>query len=191
MLYLNVQDAPVAEALGVDYTLIDYQGVLYPARPRVVFLPGTLLRYRSGPSLVRGYHFDLNSHSGVLEQLLWSGWRETFTVSGRYRATCFPLSQETVQGFDRVHRGIATVGATVEPYPNSVWAWDFHQWLQGLWAHTRWYAWQETEPPQWATHTWRSYLTRKWRISPLRAVGEEQVRLRQVWHDLLGHKTPA
>ena len=192
MIYLDVQDVPEAIHRGYgEITLVDYSGDLYPELPRQEFLPRNLLWCRRIEPVQLGFHFDLSAHSALLETLLWAGWRQPFTVQGRYRPRLFPLSVETYRTFRLAPRSICTVGVDVPAGHDSVWQFNLEDWVRPLFSRTRWYPWAESEPPLWAQHSWRNYLTRKWRLSQLHAIGEEQVRLRQVWHDLSTRKTPA
>lgn len=187
-MHLNIQDVPVALARGVErITIVDYGGDLYPGLPRVTSPMSVWLPILKLPKVLFCWHVDLDRHSSLLEQLLWSGWQEPFTVSGVYTPGVFPLSDLTVHQFNRRDRGLVPLGD-----------------LERAWAGVQavrvqlpavpdrglldWYV----EPvPLWAEHSVRSCLARKWRQSQLLAMPEEQVQLRLALHDSLGHRTLA
>lgn len=197
MTRIDVQDAPAAVRLGVgDFVLVDYSGDLYPRNSRQLTSYRQWLPVITAPQVLPVWHFDLHSHSSLLEQLLWSGWQGVFTVSGVYVPGLFPLSRSVVKNLNRRCRGIVSV--PVLAAPEELWAEDPLAQAQQIadrvvvpplpraedWA-------VNVVPPAWATSSVRNYLTRKWRLNQLHALGEEQVRLRLAWLDLSGHKIPA
>ena len=187
-MHLNIQDVPAALARGVrDIVIVDYTGDLYPGLPRVVSPMSFWLPILKLPRVLGCWHVDLNRHSSLLEQLLWAGWQDPFTVSGTYTPGMFPLSDLTVHQFNRRDRGLLVLEE-----PAAAWA-GFPRLdrVLPLLPEYRQGDWYVDPVPAWAEHSVRSCLTRKWRRSQLLAMPEEQVQLRLALHDSLGHRTLA
>lgn len=183
MIYLDVQDVPEAKSRGyADIVLVDYTGAHYQDLPRVYTKTQEINTIIKTGTVLDTWHFDLTvpGMASVLEQLVYSGWQEPYTVNGVYVPELLPIRCEPQPGC-----GARRVGTPV--YPASV---EYLQteFIRGAWEDpVRFPPWALIDPPVWAKHTSRWVTHRKWRQGQLHALGAAQVGLREEWLRLSNH----
>ena len=183
-LYLDIQDVSGAVYRGYDrITVLDYSGDRYPDLPRRGTKTGVLTKLIKTGTVHRCWHVDLHEHSAVLEQLLWSGWREPLVCSGEYSGQmlsaatvrdlprgrgCTPLTsvEQGLAGFDSIWTGQEPEAIPLNP-------------------------WDTWEPPHWAETSVRLWKYRMWRLTQYRGLAWEQVQLRLGYMRSVIHSIPA
>lgn len=184
MIYLDVQDVPEANRRGYgDITLVDYSGELYSDLPRIHSKTDKIERIVRCGWVQDLYHFDCTvpGITSILEQLVYSGWREPYTATGPYVTELLPIRFAPVAG-----QGCRIVGTP--DYPASV-----DGILEGVPRARNWEDYPGFDPvllvmpPSWAEHSVRQAMRRSRRQAQFAALGVEQVGLREEWLDLSNH----